>query len=146
MEWPARFARTSDTIDPKTRTIGVIVAVDGAYAGAQPGGRPPLTKGMFVEIEVRTCARDEWIVVPRAALHDGRLYLAGSDGRLNIQSVTTGLVQGDLAAIAQGIETGQQIVVSDLVPAIQGMLLAPRGDDAAMKRLRVEALGEAGVR
>ena len=32
VEWPARFARVSDTVDPKTRTIGAIVAVDGAYA------------------------------------------------------------------------------------------------------------------
>ena len=40
IEWPARFARTSDTVDPKTRTIGAIVAVDGAYLQATPGRRP----------------------------------------------------------------------------------------------------------
>jgi multidrug efflux pump subunit AcrA (membrane-fusion protein) len=51
VEWPARFARISDTVDPKSRTIGAIVAVDGAYAKAAPGKRPPLSKGMFVEIE-----------------------------------------------------------------------------------------------
>ena len=141
VEWPARFARISDTVDPKTRTIGAIVAVDGAYASAAPGERPPLTKGMFVEIEIRTRARDESIVVPRSAFHDGRLYVVNVDGRLDIRSVTTGLVQGDLAAIDEGIEPGDRIVVSDLIPAVAGMLLAPQNDDELLARLKAEAAG-----
>ncbi len=141
IQWPARFARISATIDPKTRTIGAIVAVDGAYATASPGVRPPLTKGMFVEIEVRTRARDDRIVVPRSALHEGRLYVVNADSRLDIRPVTTGLIQGDLAAIDEGIDPGEQIVVSDLVPAVAGMLLAPQPDDRLLVRLKSEAAG-----
>ena len=125
IEWPARFARISDTIDPKTRTIGAIVAVEGAYAKATPGHRPPLTKGLFVEIEIRTRAQEATIVVPRAALHGGRVYVVDSKNRLEIRPVTIGLLQGDLAVIDKGIEAGARIVVSDLIPAIAGMLLAP---------------------
>ena len=142
VEWPARFARISDTVDPKTRTIGAIVAVDGAYATAAPGqGRPPLVKGMFVEIEIRTRAKDNRIVVPRSAFHSGRLYVVNADGRLDIRPVTTGLVQGDLAAIDKGIEPGERIVVSDLFPAVAGMLLAPQSDDELLARLKAEAGG-----
>jgi RND family efflux transporter MFP subunit len=141
VEWPARFARISDTVDPKTRTIGAIVAVDGAYANAAPGERPPLTKGMFVEIEIRTRARDESIVVPRSAFHDGRLYLVNGDSRLDIRTVRTGLVQGDLALIHEGVEPGEQIVVSDLIPAVAGMLLKPRPDAEVLERLKAEAAG-----
>jgi len=141
VEWPARFARISDTVDPKTRTIGAIVAVDGAYAKAEPGQRPPLTKGMFVEIEIRTRAKDDRIVVPRAAFHDGRLYVVNADGRLDIRPVTTGLVQGDLAAIDEGIAPGETIVVSDLIPAVAGMLLTPQRDDQLQNRLKAEAAG-----
>ena len=39
--WDARFERMSDRIDPQTRTIGVIVAVDEPYRKAVPGKRPP---------------------------------------------------------------------------------------------------------
>ncbi len=141
IEWPARFARIGDTVDPKTRTISAIVAVDGAYAKATPGQRPPLIKGMFVEIEIRTRARDESIVVPRSAFHDGRLYVVNVDSRLDIRSVTTGLVQGDLAVIDKGIEPGERIVVSDLIPAVAGMLLAPQSDDELLARLKAEAAG-----
>ena len=143
IEWPARFARVSDTIDPKTRTIGAIVAVDGAYAKATPGDRPPLTKGMFVEIEIRTKARDESIVVPRAALHDGKLYVATAGKRLEIRKVETGLTQGDLVVVTKGLEPGDQVIVSDLIPAVDGMLLRPQPDDEVLAELKAEASGGA---
>ena len=139
--WPARFARISDTIDPKTRTIGVIVAVDGAYAKAIPGRRPPLVKGMFVEIEIRTRPLEAAIAVPRASLHGGSVYIVDSKNRLEIRPVTVGLLQGDLAVIENGIEPGTRLVVSDLIPAIAGMLLAPRPDKAVLARLRADAVG-----
>lgn len=141
IEWPARFARISDTVDPKTRTIGAIVAVDGAYANASPGDRPPLAKGLFVEIEIRTSAGQDRIIVPRSALHAGQLYVADADNRLVIRPVTIGLVQGDLAVVDSGIEPGERIVVSDLIPAVAGMLLTPRADDELLARLKVEAAG-----
>lgn len=141
VEWPARFARVSDTIDPKTRTIGAIVAVDGAYAKATPGRRPPLTKGMFVEIEIRTPAREATIVVPRASLHDGRVYVANRENRLEIRPVTVGLLQGDLAVIDKGIEPGTRVVVSDLIPAVPGMLLRPQLDKEVLTRLKADAAG-----
>lgn len=143
VEWPARFARVSDTLDPKTRTVGAIVTVDGAYAKATLGERPPLSKGLFVEIEIRTRAKQSIIVVPRAAFHDGKLYVVNAEGRLDIRAVTTGLIQGDLAAIAKGVEPGERIVVSDLIPAVAGMLLTPQNDDELQARLKAEAAGGA---
>ena len=142
IEWPARFARISDTIAPKTRTIGAIVAVDGAYAKATPGNRPPLTKGMFVEIEIRTRPRETAIVVPRGSLHGSSVYVVDSKNRLAIRPVTIGLLQGNLAVIDKGIESGTRIVVSDLIPAVAGMLLKPEPDKEVLTRLRADAAGE----
>ncbi len=141
VEWPARFARISDTVDPKTRTIGAIVAVDGAYAKALPGQRPPLTKGMFVEIELRTRASADSIVVPRSALHDARLYVVNADNRLEIRPAKTGLFQGDLAVITTGLKPGERIVVSDLIPAVAGMLLRPVPDEEVSAKLKADAKG-----
>jgi len=141
VEWPARFSRISDSVDPRTRTIGAIVAVDGAYAMAVPGERPPLSKGMFVEIEIRTRARLDDIVVPRSAFHDGKLYVVDGDGRLEIRDVTPGLVQGNLVVVTDGIAPGEQVVVSDLIPAISGMLLLPQVDEEALAGLKIEAAG-----
>jgi multidrug efflux system membrane fusion protein len=141
VEWPARFARISDMVDPKTRTIGAIVAVDGAYAQATPGSRPPLTKGMFVEIEIQTRPQEAMIVVPRAALHNGSVYVVNGKNRLEVRPVTVGLLQGDLAVIDKGIEPGTRVIVSDLIPAISGMLLTPEPDKDVLARLKSGAAG-----
>ena len=52
-EWPNSFAQISDTIDIKTQIIDIIAAVDEVYSKAISGMPPPLTKCMFVEIEIR---------------------------------------------------------------------------------------------
>lgn len=146
--WDARFDRMSETIDPQTRTIGFIVAVDAPYRKVIPGKRPPLVKNLYVEVELRAPPRPGRIVVPRVAVHhpaDGGpvVYLADDDDRLRVVPVELGPVQGDLAVITAGVEGGARVVVSDLIPAIEGMLLAPRVDAALAARLIAEAGGAA---
>ena len=63
------------------------------------------------------------------------------EGRLDIRPVTTGVVQGNLAAIDKGISPGEMIVVSDLIPAVAGMLLTPQPDEELQNRLKAEAEG-----
>jgi len=53
-------------------------------------------------------------------------------------------IQGGAAAIAKGIEEGETLVVSDLVPATNGMLLDPVEDKKVIKRLKFEATGQQG--
>lgn len=146
IEWAGRFARISDTIDPQARTVGVIVAVDGSYQQARPGVRPPLAKNMYVEVELRGNRRERAVVVPRAALHEGFVYVLDAEDRLRKRLVKIDFHQSDFSVIAEGLEPGQRIIVSDLVPAIEGMLIAPQADDALLKRLVAQANGEGSVK
>lgn len=148
--WDARFDRISEGMDPQTRTIGMIVAVDEPYRKTIPGERPPLVKDMFVEVELRGRPWEGAIVVPRIATQrddDGEsvLYLADAAGRLEIRPVTLGPVQGDLAVVEAGLAPGERVVVSDLTPAIAGMRLDPRLDTALAARLRRDADGGRGT-
>jgi len=142
IEWPARFARISDAVDPKTRTIGLIAAVDGAYSQAIPGKRPPLTKGMFVEIEIRAKPLPGRFLIPRSAIHEGHIYIQNKENRLVIRPIKIDLYQGSIASPHEGIEAGDRIVVSDLSPAIEGMLLEPSIDQPLSQRLAREAAAE----
>lgn len=144
--WEARFDRIGDRIDPQTRTVGIIVAVDQPYRKAIIGKRPPLVKDMFVAVELRGPPYPDALVVPRVAVHrspDGGsvLYLVDDDSRLAIHPVTLGPVQDDLTVIAEGLEAGDRVVVSDLIPAIVGMKLDARPDPALAERLRAQAEG-----
>ena len=146
VEWQGRIARISDTIDPQTRTVGVIVAVDDTYANARPGVRPPLVKGMYVEVELRGGNRQRGIVLPRSAVLDGRVFVVGAESRLESRQVRTGLAQGDFLVVEEGLSPGEQVVVSDLIPAVDGMLLTVERDTGLEDELRRAAVGEGAAR
>ncbi len=140
--WPARFARVSPTIDPRTRTVGIIVEVDEPYRRAQPGVRPPLVKGMFVEVVLSGRPRDA-VVIPSGVVHGGAVYVAADGDRLARRPVEVSLSQPSFLVVAKGIEAGDRVVVSDLFPAIEGMLLDPVDDVAALAALAADATGAA---
>lgn len=132
--WPAMMDRISNTIDPETGTVGVILRVEDPYADARLGVRPPLTRGMFVEgvLEGRL---DPAIAVPRSALHDGRVAVVGEDGRLLWRPVRVAYFRDRLAVLAEGVEVGERVVVSRPVPMVEGMLLDPRPDRQLMAEI-----------
>ncbi len=142
VEWKAVVSRTSDTIDPKTRAIGIIITVEDHYKKVIPGERPPLVKGMFVEVELRTLPLEGQLVVPRSAVHDNQLYLLNNENRLEIRPVNLSFSQGNLAVISGGLKAGEKVVVSDLTPAIPNMLLKHTTDKELMKRIKSEAVAE----
>ncbi|RDD60133.1 efflux RND transporter periplasmic adaptor subunit [Ferruginivarius sediminum] len=140
--WDARVDRISEAIDVETRTVGAVVVVERPYERARPPEQPPLVKGMYVEVRLCAPPRPPAVVVPRAALHGDRVYVAGPDERLDLRDVEIAGHYGEFAVIRTGLEAGERIVLTDLVPAIAGMKLAPHPDDAAARRLRTDARGE----
>lgn len=142
VEWPARIDRVSGVIDPQTQSLGVVVSIFRPTAQAQPGERPPLYRNTFVEVELSASPMEGLIVVPLSALHDGKIYVADNDSRLDVRKVEVSFVQGGYAVLAKGIKPGERLVTSDLTSAIQGMLLAPQDDPKAKKQLIIEATGK----
>ncbi len=135
-EWAATVDRITDGVDPQTRAIGVFVKVADPYAAAQPGRRPPLIKGMFVEVEILGPAVDGIMVLPRYAVDQGRVMVVDPDTRLGFEDVDVLFTTDDLAIIAGGrLAPGSRVIVSDPSPAIPGMALMPRQDSEIESRL-----------
>lgn len=132
--WPATIERISNTVDLKSGTLGVIVRVENAYTSAGPGERPPLTKGMFVEVTL-VAPPVEGLVIPRASFSQGRVLLADEDNRLQVLPLQPYLVQGDIALIREGLEPGSRVLASSPRPVIPGMLLDVVLDEALMAEL-----------
>ncbi len=141
-EWQAEFVRFSDNVDPQTRTMGVVVAVDKPFEKVKPGVRPPLSKGMFVQVMLRGPVQPNRLVVPRAALRDGQLYLVSKEQRLQRQPVKVLFNQGSISVVANGLSKGDRVVVSDLVPAVDGMPLKPQNDPVLADEIAAAARGE----
>jgi len=120
--WPAKVARISETIDPNQATVGVILEIEQDYQQLEPKNAPPLINGMFVRAVMEGQQNPSW-VVPERAVHGDKIYIMGNDNRLRIQTIQV-LYRRDNQVIIEGeLEQGEKLVVNDLLPAIDGMLL-----------------------
>ena len=119
--------RISSTLDPVTRTLGVIVSVANPYEQIKPGIKPPLMKGMYIEILLQGKARDVF-VTPRDALHEDELFISDHQKQLERRTIKPVQLQDKMALFATGLKAGEKVIVSDLFPAIPGMKLKPVQD------------------
>ena len=120
------------------------MTVDDPYENVEPGVRPPLVKGLFVRVTIEGPPLDGQRVVPRSAVHDGRVFVANAENRLETRTVRVRAFQRDLALIADGLDFGDRVVVSDVSPAVEGMLLDPVVDSvwAGPQRAAMPAVDE----
>ena len=140
-QWQAEFVRFSDTVDPETRTMGVVVAVDKPFEKVIPGYKPPLSKGMFVNVVLRARQSMQRVLVPRSAVRGNTVFIADQDDRLRRRTVRILFSQGDISVIEQGVEPGERVVVTDLVPAVDGMLLQVQMDEELSRSLIAHGKG-----
>ncbi len=142
IEWEGLFSRTGEAMDPATGTLTFFVMVDNPYGGLIPGKRPPLTTNMYVQVELSGKPLVDRYVVPRSAVHGNTIYICTKENRLEIRPVIVEVAMADLAVLAQGVEDNEQVVLTDLVPAIQGMKLLPELDGKKQAQLKRQAAGE----
>ena len=139
--WQASVDRISNAIDARTRTVGVVARVEAPYAKARPPEKPPLVKGMYVEVGFCAPPREPAVVLPRASLHEGRVYVANEEGRLAVREPSVQFRHGDFIVVSEGIRAGDSVLVSDPVPAIAGMKLSTKQDSTLRAKLIDAATG-----
>ena len=139
--WEARVLRFGESIDPIRRTVSIVLGVDNPYKHVIPGKRPPLLKGMYTAIEIYAPSR-EAMIIPRQALHQGRVYVASAENKLEIKPVTVRFHQGDLSIIDAGLSEGDQVIINDLIPVIEAMPVTPKLAETVMAKLRQRAAGD----
>ena len=146
-EWLGRFARIREARDARTRTVGAVVAVDRPYERAVLGKKPPPLPGTFCEVELRGKPRPAQVIVPRTALCNGdSVYVVGTDNRLARRQVAVAFAQSGFVVVESGLQAGETVVVTEPVPAVEGMLVEPIPDVRVLEHVRAEARGEGNVR
>jgi len=143
--WNGKLVRLSESVDPVRDTLGLVVVVDNPYGGVIPGKRPPLIKGMYTSVELLSPEKQTF-VLPRKAVHQGRVYVATKENTLSIRSVTVLFNQGNLVVVAQdsgngGLAVGEKIIVSDVIPVMEGLPLKTIVADKYEEQLAISALG-----
>ncbi|WP_135456186.1 efflux RND transporter periplasmic adaptor subunit [Vibrio echinoideorum] len=122
LSWPAKVARISETVDENQATAGIILEIAQDYSQLQPDSATPLVNGMFVKAEIEGVANLSW-VLPERALHGDKIYLMDDNSRLQMVNVEV-LYRRDNQVVVNGdLQTGDKLILNDLLPAIEGMLL-----------------------
>ena len=105
-----RVARLADTLDPKTRTIKVMVELNNEHGLLRPE--------MFGRIRHLEAVRPTPVLPVGAIVQsDGRnvVYVEQSKGRFEMREVVTGNRVGDLVAIISGVTPGERVVVDGVM-------------------------------
>jgi membrane fusion protein, heavy metal efflux system len=101
-----RVARIADTLDPKSRTIKVMIELDNSRGRFKPE--------MFGRIRHVEAVRETPALPVGAIIQDGGkniIYIEQSRGRFEAREVVTGHRSGGLASIVSGARPGERVVV-----------------------------------
>lgn len=126
--WPAKLIRVNIATDSQTGTIGLVVRVNNPTRPDPIAMRPPLANGSFVRVTLTAPEKADKILITRDVLRhaeDGSryVYVMNADQRLARRTVSVGSISGNLVVVTEGLKVGDNLVLSDPQPAIQGMLL-----------------------
>jgi multidrug efflux pump subunit AcrA (membrane-fusion protein) len=142
--WAGELIRISESVDPTRDTLGLVVAVDNPYDDIIPGKRPPLLKGMYTAVELFSPAKPT-LILPRKAVHQGRIYIANDENKLDIYPINILFQQGDMIVLDGEKDKnliGKKIIISDVIPVIEGLPLKAIEAQEYQHNLAFKALGQ----
>lgn len=120
-QWTGSVTGVSDSIDPQGNTVGMIVEVANNWKNFDPINSTPVMSDMFLEVQIISPAH-QILAVPSKAIHGNKVYVV-QDNTLQIKAVQVLFENQSMSAIAtgKGINQGDEIITTDLLPAIDGM-------------------------
>ena len=126
--WTGRVLRLLSDLDPLGRMARLVVSVsDPLNLRTQSGGNLPLLLGSYVKVEIDAGEVENAHRVPRVALREGdQIWVVGDARRLQILSATVLWREKETVLIANNLQDGQQLIVSDLRVALPGMEVDPQ--------------------
>jgi membrane fusion protein, heavy metal efflux system len=96
----------AEAIDPSTRRLSVRATVDNPERLLKPE--------MFARVTIFTSGEAQSPAVPREAIiYEGdraRVWVATADNSLELRQISTGLINGNLVEIVQGVRPGEKVI------------------------------------
>lgn len=119
--WTARVARIEATIDPDTRLLYVVAALDKPFEPT-PKHPEPLRRGQFVTAEIQGRVLDEAYVLPRFALRGSNsVYVVTEANTLETRPVVIAQSDAEQVIITDGLTTGDRIALSPIAYYVENM-------------------------
>ena len=117
--WQGSVVRTLGRVDVRSRMVSLVVQVDKPFDTTS--GRPPLTPGMFVQVEIVGRHYASVISIPRHALRpDKQVWLAVQERLKSVPVTVLRLGKGN-ATISSGLSEGDVVITSSIDIVTDGM-------------------------
>jgi RND family efflux transporter MFP subunit len=133
------YERTGEVIqllgdlESEGRMARILVTVKDPL-GLQNSGQTtrPLLIGEYVRVEIEGSPLSQVFRIPRLALRENdTIWVVGEDSTLNIRPVTTIWRDTQTVFLDQGLNPGDQVIVSDLAAPVEGMKIQMQGAETA---------------
>lgn len=129
--WPAKVARLSESVDASQATAGVILEIDQSVTNSNDN-QPLLVNGMFVRADIEG-QKTPSFQIPERALHGDKVYVMSQDNTLDIRAVVVQYRRDGKVIITGDVVEGDKIILNDLLPAVEGMLLRDADNKSSME-------------
>lgn len=141
-----RVIRLLGDLEPVGRMARVLVEVDdplGSAAGAEEKGkaapesaivassRLPMLLGSYVSVELQGAELKNVVRVPRTAVRENNEVYVYAKDRLAVRKVNVAWRQRDWVLVDSGVQDGDEVIVSRVPGAVNGMLLEKPGKKRA---------------
>ena len=94
------------------------------------GERHPLLLGEYVRVEIEGPVIENVIVLPRSTIREGsRVWVKNLENRLEVRTVEIAFSRKDTVLVSQGLNDGDQVIVTQLTAAIPGLRLMSPEDE-----------------
>ena len=117
--WQGSVVRTLGRVDVRSRMVSLVVQVDKPFDTTS--GRPPLTPGMFVQVEIVGRHYASVISIPRHALRPDKQVWLAVEERLKSVPVTVLRLDKGHATISSGLSEGDVVITSSIDIVTDGM-------------------------
>ena len=129
LEREGRVLRLAGALDPLTRTAQILVEVANPMDPLDGG--LPLLPGAYVDVEIAGKVLENTVGIPRSAVYGGdQVWVVNTDQTLSRRTVHIAWRTGEEVIVRQGLEAGDQVVVSPLSQPVDGMPVRIRSTDA----------------
>ncbi len=103
-----RVSRIALQADPATR----LLEVELTFPGAHTGGGQMIVPGSLVSAQIVVGRREAALLLPRAAVDEGTVWIVDAQGLAHRRDVTIGLAGDDGVEVLDGVVEGDQVVVA----------------------------------
>lgn len=101
-----KVARIGNQVEAESRTVEARIETNNVEKKLKPG--------MFADVEITTTVKEDALVIPESAVQSEQenqiVFIALGGGRFEKRIVKTGLQQGGLFQVLEGVKAGEQLV------------------------------------